>query len=164
MDSLRSPDVIRYTDRSVAYLVRNDGRLLVNVHANEERPWEQSGLQVPKGGIHPGETPEEGALRELAEETGLTDVRVVRYLGSDEYDLRPYMDMVMHRHFFHLAIDGPVPDEWDYWEMGGANEVRDDGGVCLRHYWLDISQCHALAGGLGAMLGRLAESLAVESP
>jgi 8-oxo-dGTP pyrophosphatase MutT (NUDIX family) len=39
-------------------------------------------LQVPGGGIAPGESPEEAVVREVAEETGLTNVRVVRYLGA----------------------------------------------------------------------------------
>ena len=36
--------------------------------------------------------------------------------------------------------------------------------MLLRHYWLPIEQCHALAGGLGAFLGRLSESLASSGP
>jgi 8-oxo-dGTP diphosphatase len=152
--------VLSYTDRVVAYVVRPDGRLLVNVHADEDRPWEQSGLQVPGGGVIPGESAEAGVVREVEEETGLTNVRVVRYLGEMDWDLRPYMPMVAHRHFFELAVDGPVPDEWDHWETGGPHEPpREDGGVRLRHYWLPIPQCHVLAGGLSAMLGRLSDSL-----
>lgn len=155
--------MLKYTDRVIAYVVQVDGRLLVNVHADEERPWEQSGLQVPGGGVAPGESPEAAVLREVAEETGLTDVRVVRYLGAMDWDLRPYTSMVAHRHFFHLAVVRPVPDEWEYWEKGGSHEApREDGGVRLRHYWLPVAQCHALAGGMSAMLGSLSESLAGE--
>lgn len=149
-----------YTDRAVAYVVRSDRQLLVNVHADEERPWEDSGLQVPSGGILTSETPEQGVLREVAEETGLTNVRMVKYLGSMDWDLRPYMDMIAHRHFFHLTVGGPVKDEWNHWEMGGPHELpRADGGVPFRHYWMPIAECHVLAGGLSAMLGRLWESI-----
>lgn len=152
--------VTTYTDRAVAYVVRDDGRLLVHVHADEERPWEYSGLQVPSGGIQPAERPEDGVLREVTEETGLTNLRVVAYLGSMDWDLRPYVDMVAHRHFFHLAADGHVPDEWMHREMGGPGEPpRADDGVLFRHYWLPVPQCHVLSGGLGAMLGRLWDSV-----
>lgn len=157
---MQNAAVVKHTDRVVAYVVRADGYLLVNVHADEERPWEQSGLQVPGGGVAPGESPEVAVIREVAEETGLTDVSVVRYLGAKDWDLRPYVSMVARRHFFHLAVEGPVPDEWEHWERGGPDEpAREDGGVRLRHYWLPIAQCHALAGGLSAMLGPLSESV-----
>jgi len=145
-----------FTDRSVAYLV-HDGRLLVHLHADEERPWEESGLQVPKGGVLPNETPEQAVLREVFEETGLTRAFVVRPLGQDEYDLRPYMDMIMRRHFFELGVNGAVPEQWEHWERGGEHEVREDGGVRLLHYWLPLEKCHVLAGGQGAMLGRLVD-------
>jgi 8-oxo-dGTP pyrophosphatase MutT (NUDIX family) len=40
-----------------------------------------AGVQLPAGTVEPGETPEEAVLRELSEETGLTDVEIVRPLG-----------------------------------------------------------------------------------
>ncbi|HEX2267464.1 MAG TPA: NUDIX domain-containing protein [Actinomycetota bacterium] len=156
--------VLAHSDRVVAYIVRPDGCLLVNVHADEDRPWEQSGLQVPGGGVAPGESLEAAVAREVAEETGLTDVRIVRYLGAVDWDLRPYTPMVAQRHFFHLAVDERVLDEWEHWETGGPHEPpRADGGVRLRHYWLPVAQCHALAAGLSARLGALSESLASDA-
>jgi 8-oxo-dGTP pyrophosphatase MutT (NUDIX family) len=40
---------------------------------------------LPKGTIESGETPEEVALREVREETGLSNVRVVSDLGEERY-------------------------------------------------------------------------------
>jgi 8-oxo-dGTP pyrophosphatase MutT (NUDIX family) len=40
----------------------------------------KGGYNIPKGHVEPGETVEEAAMREVAEETGIT-VRVVRKLG-----------------------------------------------------------------------------------
>jgi 8-oxo-dGTP pyrophosphatase MutT (NUDIX family) len=40
---------------------------------------------LPKGTIEPGETPEDVALREVREETGLSNVRVVGDLGQERY-------------------------------------------------------------------------------
>jgi 8-oxo-dGTP pyrophosphatase MutT (NUDIX family) len=40
---------------------------------------------LPKGTIEAGETPEAVALREVAEETGLRSVRIVRDLGEERY-------------------------------------------------------------------------------
>ena len=40
---------------------------------------------LPKGTIEPGETPQEVALREVREETGLSNVRLVSDLGEERY-------------------------------------------------------------------------------
>lgn len=45
-------------------------------------------FRAPSGGVHPGESLEEGALREALEETGL-GVRLVRYLLRVDATLRP---------------------------------------------------------------------------
>lgn len=75
---------------------------------------------VPGGGIEPGESPAEAAVRETLEETGL-EVRILRELGVDE-----------GTQFFQAMPVGPVDDEW--WL--GDDEVRCywaplDGGVVV---------------------------------
>ncbi len=47
---------------------------MVFVHEDDADPLLESGLQVPGGGVGPGETPDEAALREAHEETGLEDL------------------------------------------------------------------------------------------
>ena len=42
---------------------------------------------LPKGHLNPGETPEEGACREVREETGV-DADIVTPLGDDRYPMR----------------------------------------------------------------------------
>lgn len=46
-----------------------------------------AGLQLPAGTVEPGEAPETAVLREVEEETGLTEVRLVKKLGSEKIDL-----------------------------------------------------------------------------
>lgn len=50
---------------------------------------ERSGVQVPAGTADPDESPEDAARRELAEETGLTAVRLMQSLGQIADDLMP---------------------------------------------------------------------------
>lgn len=45
-----------------------------------------AGVQLPAGTVEAGESLEAAAFREVAEETGLTDVRLIRHLGAVETD------------------------------------------------------------------------------
>lgn len=133
----------------VCYVVR-DGRLLVFRHLDE--PWEESGLQVPAGTIEPGESAEAAALREAREETGLTELRVVRKVGETAYDMGPYRPEVHRRHVFLLAVDEETPPRWV-----SVEDDPDDGSGPRRFecYWIPLAQGHTLAAGQGALLGRV---------
>lgn len=51
----------------------------------------QKGLWVlPKGKIDKGENLEETALREIREETGLSDLKIIKSLGKEHYFYRAY--------------------------------------------------------------------------
>src|SRR5690606_38588203 len=89
----------REKQKVLCYIVR-DGRLLVFRHLDEH--WDESGLQVPAGGIAPGESPDAAALREAREETGLSEFRLIRKVGETTYDMAPYRPELQHRHVFHL--------------------------------------------------------------
>ncbi|MFI6164731.1 NUDIX domain-containing protein [Micromonospora haikouensis] len=134
----------------VAYIVHGD-RLLVFVHADDEQ-FDQSGLQVPAGTVRDGELLEQAVLREAFEETALHGLRIERYLGVAEWDVRPYADAVHVRHFFHLSVEGAeVPDRWIAVERGDG----DGEPIRFELYWLPLAQGHVLAAGQSALLGRL---------
>jgi putative (di)nucleoside polyphosphate hydrolase len=63
-------DVSEYTYRPAAgiMLVNNEGKVWVGQRLDSKlEAW-----QMPQGGLDPGEDPQEGALRELEEETGIS--------------------------------------------------------------------------------------------
>jgi 8-oxo-dGTP pyrophosphatase MutT (NUDIX family) len=135
--------------KAVCYIVR-DERLLVFRHPGE--PWEESGLQVPAGSVKPGESPEAAALREALEETGLRTLRVVRKVGTTEYDMTPNRAERHHRHVFHLEVEGEVPERW----ISHENDPDDGSGPKrFECYWIPLAQGHALSAGQGALLGDL---------
>ncbi len=63
----------------VAYRKTEDETLFVVVSSSDGRHW-----VLPKGHIAPGENPKEAALRELAEEAGVTG-RIVAKIGREKY-------------------------------------------------------------------------------
>jgi 8-oxo-dGTP diphosphatase len=72
----------RYDSRTGAYavLVDDAGRILLAL-------WNEGAVPawtLPGGGVEPGETPEEAAVREVREETGY-DVELGRLLGEDRF-------------------------------------------------------------------------------
>jgi 8-oxo-dGTP pyrophosphatase MutT (NUDIX family) len=101
--------------RVLAYVTRErEGRTELLTIEAEGHP--EDGPQVPAGRVDHGESLEEGLMRELAEETGLTKTRIVRELPDFEAPYRNFNE----NHAFHLAADEETPDEW-------RHEVHGDG-------------------------------------
>ena len=111
--------------RAVAYVTDARRRLLVFDHVDDPEP----GTQVPAGGVKSGERTDIAVLRELAEESGVTNARIVRKLGESWYradkGLVPagYEEQV--HHVFHLHLDEPAAETWRWDDR--------DGGTTLVH-------------------------------
>ncbi|WP_329106874.1 NUDIX domain-containing protein [Micromonospora sp. NBC_01699] len=132
----------------LCYIVR-DGRLLVFRHTDYS--YEEVGIQVPAGSVRPGEAPEDAALREAREETGLDGFKIVRKLGEIEYDISPYRFEIQHRHVFQLELTQSAPHRW-------ASQEDHDGErepTRFECFWLPLEAAHILQSGQGALLGRL---------
>ncbi|MFX0573086.1 GNAT family N-acetyltransferase [Nocardia nepalensis] len=148
-----SPTSAAMSDRVVrekvlCYIVR-DGKLLVFRHTDYS--WEEVGVQVPAGSIRAGETPEDAALREAREETGLSDFSIRSKLGEAEYDISPYRLEIQHRHFFELELHEQAPERWT------SQEDHDGQGEPTKFecFWIPLRSAHILQSGQGALLGRL---------
>ena len=121
--------------RATAFVTDPDGRLLVFDHVGEP----EAGTQVPAGGIHAGEHPADAVRRELAEESGITDARLVRKLGEAwryaDHGRVPRGLEEQVQHVFHLHLDGPTESSaWEWDECG-------DGDLPLHRFafrWVDL--------------------------
>ena len=56
-----------------------------------------AGFQLPAGTVEPDKSPEAAVLRETAEETGLTDVKIAAHLDTLQHPLAPDERMVFKR-------------------------------------------------------------------
>lgn len=100
----------------VAVVRRDDGQVLAFERTDFSGEW-----QLPQGGIERGETPEEAAWRELAEETGLDRRHVEMVDEYDDWTVYEWPTSMRrgarlgqaHRWFFFRPLDGalePMPD------------------------------------------------------
>ena len=114
---VRAPSIGRSAVGAACAIFDADGRVLMVRHTYGRLNWE-----LPGGLVEPGEAPDEGATRELVEETGLRG-RVGRLTGVY---FEPTHDLGQMLHFVfacHVA-DGPAPvpsspeiSEVGYWPI-----------------------------------------------
>jgi 8-oxo-dGTP pyrophosphatase MutT (NUDIX family) len=86
----------------------------------------ESGLQLVKGGIEPGEDARSAALRELEEEAGIANLAIARDLGS--------WDSGHNDHVWSLQLCTYAPHLPETW----LHHCADDGGHDLQFFWHDM--------------------------
>jgi 8-oxo-dGTP diphosphatase len=130
-------------------------RLLVFSHPNAP----EAGIQVPAGTIRPGESPEAAALREAHEETGLTDLEMVGFLGEQTFDLAAFGRGEVHqRIFFHLRHLGDPPELWRHHEPDP--DTGGDDRPLFQLFWASLPDgVPALIADHGVMLPVLLDRL-----
>ncbi|MFF4198044.1 NUDIX domain-containing protein [Nonomuraea sp. NPDC001831] len=134
--------------RVAAYVIRHRTTPELLVFDHVDAP--EAGTQVPAGGVLPDESLEQAVLRELAEETGLTEVTLV---GPVAVDHKPREDNGRPRRttFFHLTA---APDSADAWR----HRVHGDGadaGMEFACRFVPLPLAEKLADAQDAWLGRI---------
>jgi len=119
-------------------LLDADGRIFVARRSDMPDAW-----QMPQGGIDPGESPEQAARRELAEETGIRSVRTLAETRDWlRYDLPDRLlgkvwggrYRGQEQKWFAMAFTGDESEidldahqrEFDAWRWSPADEVLDN--------------------------------------
>ncbi|WP_305989563.1 NUDIX domain-containing protein [Roseibium sp. MMSF_3544] len=118
------------------------------------------GLQVPGGTVDPGESYLQAALREFAEETGLSlDIALESFADQDRIfeNVPDCLDGLHRRRHFHGSVREKPAAEWEHFETSpsaGGPPIR------FRLFWIDLfsDDAPAEAGffhGFGAQLETL---------
>lgn len=137
------------TVKKVLAYVTDGDMLLVFRH----RDFPEAGLQVPAGTVEQNEDPETAVLRELREESGLTEVRIVRLAGYYVHDARPHRDELHERHVFHIEPTSPQKRSWTHHEDHASD---GSGPITFEFFWMKLGDPGlTLSGDQGELLGDL---------
>jgi 8-oxo-dGTP diphosphatase len=141
-----------------AYITHGD-RLLVFSHPYEP----EAGIQVPAGTVEHGENPDTAVMREAYEETGLTGLRLVQFLGEQMLDRSDVgLDEVHHRRFYHLQCGDDPPERWRHEERDPSDGTP--GPIIFELFWARMPDAiPPLIADHGTLLPRLLETLYIES-
>ncbi|MGC9350294.1 MAG: NUDIX hydrolase [Anaerolineae bacterium] len=134
--------------KAYAYIT-HEGRLLVFRHTD----FPEAGIQVPGGTVEPGEDPAQAVMREACEETGLTELRLVAFLGeAHKPGELPGPDH--RRYFYHLICGGTPPERWVHYEMNPSD--GSPAPIEFEFFWVTLpDDVPVLSGALDEMLPAL---------
>jgi len=118
-------------DKACACLVDVRGRLLVFDHPGD------GGMQLPKGTVEPGETPQEAVRRELHEESGIRFDGPLEALGTLERHCEAGIEGNKEAHgqrwhLFLMRAAMPLPEVFTHTACGSPEED----GLVFAFRWL----------------------------
>jgi len=132
----------------VAYITRTKGSQTQLLVFDHDKKHSEAGTQVPAGTIATGENIEESLLREISEEAGIQNLKVIKKI--DEYTFfRETHKCFNRRHVYHLESLNNLPDKWTHTVTGDGI----DQNMNFHYYWLDLDSAK------GRLSARLDDSI-----
>lgn len=135
-------------EKVLAYITRvRNGH--VELLTFTERAHPEAGRQVPAGTVEPDEDVAAALVREVAEESGLTNVKIIRKLAEAVFP-----EWGNLRHVFHVEVLGQVPDRWIHSVRG----FGEDSGKQFEYSWVPLDWRLRLSGDQDRWLASLVDS------
>ncbi|MGH2347817.1 MAG: NUDIX hydrolase [Chloroflexota bacterium] len=124
----------------------------------------EAGIQVPAGSLEVGEQPDQGVMREAAEETGLSGLLIEALLGEQERNMADCgRDEIHHRHFYHLRCTDKAPETWLHAEQFPSDDTNGN-PIEFEFFWARLPyEVPALIADHDAMLSVLWSRLSGET-
>ncbi len=111
--------------------LETDPQILCFLH-----PPPSNDFQIPKGTVEPGEAIENAVLRELQEESGIGDAKLIQKVGvtewiipADHHGLEEPEQQFWH--IYHLEVNRSLPDQWLHTVTGEGG----DAGLLFDYFW-----------------------------
>jgi ADP-ribose pyrophosphatase YjhB (NUDIX family) len=139
---------ITITVRVSAYILRKTSQGLHELLLFKHPDCSEAPLQIPGGGVDPGESLEKALHREVWEESGLSQMKVIRKLGVAEICWRYPRKLISQRHCFLMEVSGATCDRWVHTVQGNGIDL----GMEFSYFWHRPSRDFALWGDLGSFL------------
>lgn len=143
MTSFRA--AIPFSEKVMAYIVRR-GAAVTEILVFDHVDMPEAGVQLPAGTIDNGEIPRMAAIREVHEETGLSDFSSIIFLGSHFYYYWPPKTLLKRYCFLFVSED--KRDEWVHVVQGAGEDAQ----MRFRIYWLPINHSLRLTSDFGLYL------------
>ena len=133
----------------LAYIVRKyDGRWQLLIFKHRDFP--KAGLQVPGGTVDEDESPEMAVVREVNEESGLTNFQSIFFLGRNEF-FHHEKSEIHQRNFFALIFEQESITDFEHQVTAGI----EDTNLVFIYTWYDLENVPPLAGEQDAYLPNL---------
>jgi 8-oxo-dGTP pyrophosphatase MutT (NUDIX family) len=111
------------------------------------RDYSEAGIQVPRGTVDAREDPAATVIREVCEECGLCEARLIGLLARDIEAQPNDLTRNWERFFFRLVAPS-APDEWEHTVTGDG----EDNGLVFSFFWLPRERLGDLWPGFGDYL------------
>lgn len=129
-----------YKRKAYGIIQREDGALLVFREIKADGTIDIA--QFPGGTVDDEESIEAGLLREVYEETGLSDLEIIRQLGCAPY--RATEDVISLRHFYLLRCNEVMQDTWVHYERFSSEHAHP---LPYEYRWMTREQAMFTLGG-----------------
>jgi ADP-ribose pyrophosphatase YjhB (NUDIX family) len=122
--------ISKISERVGAFIIRQNSagvnELLLFRHPN----CPEASIQIPGGGVEPGETLEQALHREIHEESGLVNLKIIRRVGESR---RCWLDTQVEscRYYYLLEAPPTVPNQWNHVVHGEGV----DAGLLFSYFW-----------------------------